>query len=86
MRAGHQPSVGDKRKEVFAIGHETAINPGKRTYSVDEVREILGISRRKAYELCNSNLFKVIHVGRVLRISKASFDFWLDNFDQIGGK
>lgn len=31
---------------------------GKRTYSVDEVREILGISRRKAYELCNSEIVK----------------------------
>ncbi|MDL2218068.1 helix-turn-helix domain-containing protein [Christensenellaceae bacterium OttesenSCG-928-M15] len=57
----------------------TTENTGKRTYSVDEVREILGISRRKAYELCNSNCFKVIRVGRALRISKASFDYWLDN-------
>ena len=42
---------------------------GKRTYSVDEVREILGISRRKAYDLCNSDIFKVIRVGRAVRVS-----------------
>ena len=59
---------------------------GKRTYSVAEVREILGISIRKAYELCNSNSFKVIRVGRIVRISKASFDFWLDNDEQNGGQ
>ena len=47
---------------------------GKRTYSVAEIQSLLGISRRKAYELCNSGAFKVIHVGRVLRISKASFE------------
>lgn len=58
---------------------------GKRTYSVEEVREILGISRRKAYELCNSNVFKVIRIGRALRVSKASFDFWLDHDKDIGG-
>lgn len=58
---------------------------GKRTYSVDEVRGILGISRRKAYELCNSNVFKVIRVGRALRVSKASFDYWLDHYEPIGG-
>ena len=58
---------------------------GKRTYSVEEIRQILGISRRKAYELCNSNAFKVIRVGRTLRISKASFDFWLDHFECLGG-
>lgn len=51
-----------------------------------EVREILGISRRKAYELCNSNCFKVIRVGRAVRVSKASFDYWLDNNEQIGGQ
>lgn len=58
---------------------------GKRTYSVEEVREILGISRRKAYELCNSDVFKVIRIGRALRVSKASFDFWLDHYEHIGG-
>lgn len=58
---------------------------GKRTYSVEEIRQILGISRRKAYELCNSNAFKVIRVGHTLRISKASFDFWLDHFECLGG-
>jgi excisionase family DNA binding protein len=59
---------------------------GKGTYSVAEIKEILGISRRKAYELCNSNFFKVIRVGRVVRVSKASFDFWLDDNEQIGGQ
>ena len=58
---------------------------GKRTYSVVEVQEILGICRRKAYELCNSDAFKVIRVGRTLRISKSSFDYWLDHYEQIGG-
>ena len=59
---------------------------GKRTYSVDEVREILGISRRKAYDLCNSDIFKVIRVGRALRVSKASFDQWLDGCKESGGE
>lgn len=59
---------------------------GKRTYSVDEVREILGISRRKAYDLCNSDIFKVIRVGRALRVSKVSFDQWLDGSEESGGE
>lgn len=46
---------------------------GKRTYSVTEIQEILGISRRMAYLLCNSGVFKTIKIGRVMRISKASF-------------
>ena len=59
---------------------------GKRTYSVDEVREIIGISRRKAYDLCNSDIFKVIRVGRALRVSKVSFDQWLDGCEESGGE
>ena len=60
---------------------DAAAAAGKRTYSVEEVRTILGISRRKAYDLCNSNSFKVLRIGRTLRVSKASFDFWLDHYD-----
>ena len=58
---------------------------GKRTYSVDKVRSILNIGRRKAYELCNSGCFKIVRVGRVIRVSKLSFDEWLDNIEQNGG-
>ena len=51
----------------------------KRCYTVKEIQEILGISRKKAYELCHSDCFRVIHIGQTLRISKVSFDNWLDN-------
>ncbi len=58
---------------------------GKRTYSVDEIRDILNIGRRKAYELCNSGCFKIVRVGRSIRVSKASFDEWLDTDKHNGG-
>lgn len=58
---------------------------GKRTYSVDEIRSILNIGRRKAYELCNSGCFIIVRVGRIIRISKLSFDEWLDNTEHNGG-
>ena len=44
--------------------------------------EILDISRKAAYELCNSASFKVVRIGRSIRISKFSFDEWLDNQSQ----
>jgi len=50
----------------------------KRTYSVREIAEILQISRSRAYELCRENLFNVIKVGKSVRVSKRSFDEWLD--------
>lgn len=58
---------------------------GKRTYSVDEIQEILNIGRRTAYELCASGCFKIVRIGRAIRISKLSFDKWLDNIEENGG-
>ena len=52
----------------------------QRTYTVEQVAEILGVSIRKAYYLCESTKdFKVIRLGRrCLRIHRESFDNWLD--------
>lgn len=50
----------------------------KRTYSVQEVAEILQISRSMAYNLCRQSLFKIVKVGKYIRVSKPSFDEWLD--------
>jgi excisionase family DNA binding protein len=51
----------------------------KRAYTVVEVAALLQISKSKAYELCREGLFKTIKVGRSVRVSKLSFDEWLDN-------
>ncbi|MCQ2462770.1 MAG: helix-turn-helix domain-containing protein [Clostridia bacterium] len=50
----------------------------KRTYTVTEIQEILDISMPTAYSLIKRNLFNVVRVGRNIRISKKSFDEWLD--------
>lgn len=50
----------------------------KRTYTVSEVQEILGISQPTAYRLIKKNLFRSVKIGRTVRISKISFDTWLD--------
>lgn len=50
----------------------------KRAYSVDDIMTILDISRSSAYILIKKNLFRSVKVGNQLRISKASFDEWLD--------
>ena len=51
----------------------------KKTYSVLEIAGILEISKSKAYELCKNADFKVVRIGRTIRVSKASFDAWLDS-------
>lgn len=52
--------------------------PEKRSYSVTEAAEILGVSKRSIYNLCSSNAFRSVRIGSKLRISKKSFDDWLD--------
>lgn len=53
-------------------------NSDKRSYSVTEVAAILGVSKRSVYNLCAQEAFKSVRIGTKLRISKKSFDEWLD--------
>ena len=50
----------------------------KRTYTVSEIQDILGIGRVSAYSLVKSNVFRSVRVGDSIRVSKRSFDAWLD--------
>ena len=50
----------------------------KRTYTVDESQDILGISRTSAYNLVKKKAFRSVRIGGSIRISKKSFDEWLD--------
>lgn len=54
--------------------------PVQCTYTAEQVAKILGVSIRKAYNLCESTTeFKVIRLGkRCLRIHKESFDKWFN--------
>jgi excisionase family DNA binding protein len=54
----------------------------KRVYSVDEIAEILNISKGSAYELIKGKLFNIVRIGSSIRISKKSFDEWLDKQNQ----
>ncbi len=53
----------------------------KRTYTVEEVAHILGIGRTSAYILVKEGHFKIVRIGNAIRISKRSFDEWLDSLN-----
>ena len=47
-------------------------------YTVEEIAQMLSISLRSAYNLCNSTTeFRVLRVGGSIRIPIDSFDAWL---------
>lgn len=51
----------------------------KKVYTIDEIQNILGISKASTYKLVNSNVFNYVKIGNLYRISKISFDNWLEN-------
>lgn len=55
---------------------------GKRSYTVKELQEILQISRPAVYDLLKRKEFNWVVVGGKYRISKKSFDAWLDNMSE----
>jgi len=50
----------------------------KRTYTVPEIQDILGVGRNAAYTIVKSGAFRTVRIGGSIRVSKKSFDAWLD--------
>ena len=67
---------------IAALNKDTEAMPSipyeKRIYTVDEIQDILGIGRNSAYNLVKSGVFHSVRIGSSIRISKKSFDDWLD--------
>ena len=81
-------NVADKLMEQRMVklnAHHAEMAPActneKRVYSVDDIMAILDISRSSAYILIKKKLFRSLKVGNQIRISKASFDAWLNGGD-----
>ena len=50
----------------------------KKTYTVEEIAEQLCVSKKVAYALVKSGQFAYVRAGRAIRVSKDSFDKWLN--------
>ena len=48
---------------------------------VEDIAHILGIGRTSAYLLVKEGHFKIVRIGNAIRISKRSFDEWLESLD-----
>lgn len=64
--------------------YETPIPVGetiltKQCYSIEDIELVLGISRPTVMKLLKKNEFRWFKIGAVYRISKSSFDEWLQN-------
>lgn len=46
-------------------------------YKVEEIAQLLAISPRAAYNLCNTTKdFRVVRIGTSIRVNRQSFDAW----------
>jgi len=50
----------------------------KTVYTPEEIQTILGVSRPTVYKLIKEQQFRVLRMGRCIRVVKAEFDAWLD--------
>lgn len=50
----------------------------KRTCTVQGIATILNIGRSSTYQLVKEEPFSIVRIGNTIRISKKSFDDWLD--------
>ncbi|MBS6160176.1 MAG: helix-turn-helix domain-containing protein [Firmicutes bacterium] len=56
-------------------------NCENRTYTVEDIAQMLNIGRTSAYNLTKEGHFKIVRIGNTIRISKKSFDEWLDKLN-----
>ena len=71
--------VANFRKENIMNNIKTTqqLDTSKEIYTVKEIAEMLRISNRGAYNFVNTTKeFKVLHVGKCIRVGKKSFDEW----------
>ena len=72
--------------KITALNQATDQQPipfEKRTYTVPEIQDILGIGKNSAYSLVKSGAFRTVRSGGSIRVSKKSFDKWLDEKSQV---
>ena len=67
------------REHIAEMGEASKPTQNKKSYSVAEIQQILGISRPTVYALIKKDLFHSVRMGNGIRIIKSSFDAWLDS-------
>ena len=67
--------------EVTMDSKEKKPLPESRTYTVEQIAAILNIGRTTAYQLVKEEQFRIVRIGNAIRVSKKSFDEWLESLE-----
>ena len=72
MKLSETPAVEPSDQTSKTVRHAPLV------YRVEEIAQLLAISPRAAYNLCNTTKdFQVLRIGTSIRVNKQSFDNWL---------
>ena len=71
--------MSDKVKDLTQKVAEQKKNIERRTLSVKELAQVMGIGENKARQLCKSKGFPCIKVGNRTLIPITRFEEWLNN-------
>ncbi len=65
--------------------HETpaCLVSQKKTYSVPEIRAMIGLNKVSAYEMVKIGQLESIIINKHIRVTKASFDAWFHEHDDF---
>ena len=55
--------------------------PEPRAYTVEQIAATLNIGRTTAYQLVKKEQLKTVRIGNAIRVSKKSFDEWLESLE-----
>lgn len=84
-------AVGERTEVVYADGVEKPKSiDDVAVYTPEEIKRILSMSRGKTYAFLSEvaekqEPFRVIRIGRLVRVPKDSFDSWLaGNLEGVG--
>ena len=70
MEVSKSPAI-ESSDQTKAAKHEPLV------YRMEEIAQLLAISPRAAYNLCNTTKdFRVLRIGTSIRVNKQSFDSW----------
>ena len=69
--------TSDKSPAIESSDPTKAAKHEPLVYRVEEIAQLLAISPRAAYNLCNTTKdFRVLRIGTSIRVNKQSFDNW----------
>lgn len=69
--------TSDKSPAIEFSDQTKAAKHEPLVYRVEEIAQLLAISPRAAYNLCNTTKnFRVLRIGTSIRVNKQSFDNW----------